>query len=742
MARHSKFREARVIYKALLRTVILSNMKTFSTRSLHALIPLLLVLAWVTIGAFGGPRFGKLSQLSTNDQASYLPANADSTKVQNLESQFLTSQKIPAIVLFESSRPLTPAAMQQLLKLNAKLDQVSGIASGPGSIVGPIPSQDHKAAEFLIQLASTSGVNTVIPALRTVVSTNTPTGTTGYVTGPAGIAADLFSAFKGIDGILLYVALIAVFVILLLVYRSIILPFLVLMTAGLALTGAGLLVYHGVNAGWFKLNSESQGILSILAIGAATDYSLLLIARYREALERYQSRWEAILHAVRNAIEPISASAATVVVGVLCLLFSDLNSNKNLGPIASFGIVFAYLAAITFLPALLLLFGRSAFWPFRPKHHPEFVERLLELKTGIEDRRGLWHTVPNFISKHARATSVITFTLLALAIFAVPQFKASGVSQTASILDKSNAVNGQQALERHFPAGSGSPVIIIANATKVSAVMSTIAHTANVSAVTPFTGTASPSVNPTLLRPLAVNNQVLVEATLGIPSDSLAAQNVIQGLRSKLQAVDPSALVGGTSAIRLDSNNASRSDLKKIIPIVLVVILLILMLLLRSIVAPLLLVGSVILSFGATIGISALMFNHVFHFPGSDPAIPLFGFIFLVALGVDYNIFLMTRVREETKKINTRPGILRGLSVTGGVITSAGIVLAATFAALSVIPILFLAQIAFIVAFGVLLDTTVVRSLLVPALCYTLGSRIWWPSKLWKRPHIKVLLHN
>lgn len=694
---------------------------------LRFIIPAILILCWLAIGGVGGPTFGKLSSVATNDQGSFLPANADSTKVQKLTKQFATTTNIPAIVVVESPSILTATQLAQLANLNAAFAKTTGVSSKPGSLIGPIPSSDYRAAEFVIQVGGK--VDKTVANLRDTLKANTPIGTKAYVTGPAGIAADLFGAFKGIDGVLIYVALIAVFVILLLVYRSLVLPFVVLLTAMFALSAAGLFVYHAVGAGWFKLNGQSQGILSILAIGAATDYSLLIIARYREALGHIRSPLRAMQHALKNSLEPITASAATVIAGVLCLLFSELNSNKDLGPVAALGIGFSYLAAMTFLPAVLVLMGSWAFWPLRPKWKEEAEQELANLQTGLEDRAGLWRRIPAMIAARPRVIWLICLVVLGGFALATPQFRADGVSQSDTILGQSDAVTGQKVLSRHFPAGSGSPAIIIADADKMSAVLAELSRVPEVNHADPFVN--APSFDRAHLpKPVVKDGKVMISATLTIPADSTKAQVLVKNLRTRLAKVDSGILVGGVSAIVLDSNDAATTDLHTIIPIVLVVILVILALLLRSIVAPVLLIASVILSFTATIGISALVFNHILNFPGSDAAIPLFGFIFLVALGVDYNIFLMTRVREESQKLGTRAGILRGLSVTGSVITSAGIVLAATFAALGVIPILFLIQIAFIVAFGVLLDTIVVRSLLIPAVTYDIGSKIWWPSKL------------
>ena len=696
--------------------------------AIQLVLPVVILLIWLSVAAIGGPAFGKLSSIASNDQASFLPADADSTKVQTAQIRFVQSTKIPAIVVVESTHTLTAQDMRKLAGLSTALQSTPGVAQGIDSVAGPIPARDGKAAEFILQLSSAATIEHTVADARATVDRNLPTDTKGYVTGPAGLAADLFKAFSGIDGILIYVALIAVFVILLLVYRSIVLPFLVLLTAVFGLSAAGLVVYHMVTADWLKLNGQSQGILSILAIGASTDYSLLIIARYREALQHHDKKWDAMKHALRTAAEPITASAATVVAGVLCLLFSELNSNKDLGPVAALGIIFSYVAAMTLLPALLLLFGRAAFWPFKPKWFAGSAQQLASLRSGLEDRSGLWRVIPQAIARRPRAIWLVCMVILLAFTLAVPQFKANGIAQSDAILGSSNAVDGQKALERHFPAGSGSPAVIIASTDKLPAVLAATLATPGISNAIPYTGARPASTNP-----ITVDGTVMIQAVLTVPADSDQAHSIVKDLRARVASADAHALVGGISAIELDTNTAAQADLHKIIPLVLLVILVILMILLRAILAPLLLIGSVILSFAATIGISALLFNYVFKFPGSDAAIPLFAFIFLVALGVDYNIFLMTRVREESAKLGAKAGILRGLSVTGSVITSAGIVLAATFAALGVIPILFLLQIAFIVAFGVLLDTIVVRSLLVPAIGYDIGNTIWWPSKLWRR---------
>ncbi|WP_020075488.1 MMPL family transporter [Cryocola sp. 340MFSha3.1] len=703
-------------------------------RWLRIVVPTVLVLIWLVLAGIGGPTFGKLSGVSSNDQAAFLPASAESTEVQDWQKRFTDSGSIPAIVVVEADESIPKSELgTTYADLGTKLGGVDGVEPAPEgqttSVAGPIPSEDGRAVEYIVPISDSDELKTVVADLRTVADDAVPEGAQAWVTGPAGLTADLVNAFGGIDGILLLVAVAAVFVILLLVYRALLLPFLVLLTSVFALCAAILIVYLFALWGWIKLSGQSQGILSILVIGAATDYSLLLVSRYREALEVEESRWVAILRAWKASFEPIVASGATVILALLCLLFSDLNSNKSLGPIAAIGIVFSLFSALTFLPALLAVFGRASFWPFRPVvggHAHKHADGAT--LTGLEGVRGIWRRVGGLIARRPRVTWIVSFVLLVACALGLTQLKANGVQQTDVILSQSDAVDGQAVVAKHFDAGSGSPVLIVAPESEAEAVLTATEKTDGIASAAYYTGGGRPQPG-TPADPVVKDGHVLIQATLASEPDSAQAEKVVKGLRESL-STDGSVLVGGVTAIALDTNETAQSDLIRIIPIVLAVILLILMLLLRSIVAPVILIGSVVLSYAAALGVSALVFNHVFGFPGADAAVPLFGFVFLVALGVDYNIFLMTRVREESLRIGTRPGILRGLGLTGSVITSAGIVLAATFAALAVIPILFLVQIAFIVAFGVLLDTVVVRSLLVPAVSYDIGRAIWWPSKL------------
>lgn len=714
------------------------------SRWLRIGIPSLLVLMWVAGGSIGGPFFGKVDQVATNDQSSFLPQSVDATRVSERLTDFTGNDTIPAIVVASTSdgSALSDAQVAALQSLATDVAAVEGV---PGDASPPVVSDDGRAAQIFVPIDSSGEVREVVEQVRETVAAGVPAGVEAWVTGPAGFTADLVKGFLGIDGLLLIVALVAVFVILVVVYRSPLLPILVLLTSVFALCVALLTVWWLAYAGVVVLNGQVQGILFILVIGAATDYALLYVARFREAIGEGLTRWDATTRAWRRAFEPILASGGTVIAGLLCLLLSDLATNRALGPIASIGIAFAVLSALTFLPALLALVGRAAFWPFLPRPGRSAIPADL-----TQPARGLWPRQARFVARRARPVWVVCTLVLLAACVGVTQLRADGVPASDLVLGVSEARDGQAALAEHFPGGSGSPAYVVVPEQEAARAVTVLQNASGIDAVSVLSADAPGGQSPVSVvdgalqtttsgapgtpapTPTVAEGDVLLAATLADTADSSAADDTVRQLRIALadELGEGAALVGGVTATDIDSIDTSIRDRSLIIPIVLVVILLILMALLRSVVAPLVLIGTVIVSFGAALGVNALVFDGILGFPGADPAVPLYGFVFLVALGVDYNIFLMSRVREESLVHGTRAGILRGLVATGGVITSAGLVLAATFAALGVIPILFLAQLAFIVAFGVLLDTFVVRSLLVPALAYDLGRRIWWPSKL------------
>ncbi|MGO1961128.1 MAG: MMPL family transporter [Yaniella sp.] len=703
---------------------------------LRLLLPAVLILVWLTAAGIGGPYFGKVNEVSSNDPTTFLPESADATQVQELQGEFTESDSLPAVTVFASETEITDDQLEEISQILETLPDIQGVDD---EVSPAVPSDDGLAVQAFVPINSEADTGDVVAQVGDELDSSVPDELSVYVTGPAGFTADLTAAFAGIDGLLLAVALAAVFIILIVVYRSFLLPIAVLSTSLFALCAALLTVWWLAKWEVVLLSGQTQGILFILVIGAATDYSLLLVARYREELRSTPDKWSATLRAVKGSIEPILASGSTVIAGLLMLLLSDLKSNSTLGPIASIGIVFAMLSALTLLPAILFAFGRGAFWPKRVKYEPEIVVA----EHGIPGE-GLWPGVARKVKKRPRTIWIVTTLILLVGAAGATQLKADGVAQSELVLGQSDARDGQEVLGEHFPGGSGSPVQVIAAEDERETVANVLlAHTeieeVSITAEDSPSGTApvtedgieafGPPGTPEP-EPTVVNEHVLMQATLTAAADSQTAAETVRELRTDLDEAAPSSMVGGVTATDVDTIDASIDDRNLIIPIILAVILGILMILLRSILAPILLVATTVISFGTAMGVSALVFNGVFDFPGADPAVPLFGFVFLVALGIDYNIFLMTRVREESLKHGTRQGVLRGLTVTGGVITSAGVVLAATFAALSVIPILFLVQLAFIVAFGVLLDTFIVRSLLVPALTYDIGRTVWWPSKL------------
>ncbi|MGB3603589.1 MAG: efflux RND transporter permease subunit [Gordonia sp. (in: high G+C Gram-positive bacteria)] len=691
----------------------MSTSKT--ARWTRQLLPALVIIGWLLIGGVGGPLIGQLASVQSNSETSYLPSSAESTRAAELQKQFADSETVPAVVVAarDDDQPAGPAAAEYLQSLQAwSSTTFRGGEPGPP----PIPSADGRALQLIVPVPTTD-ISEEISTLREHISDTAPADLQVKVGGPAGQAADLGEAFAGIDGLLLIVAASIVFIILVIVYRSPLLPIFVLLSAVFALAGAGAIVYLLAKANVLTLNGQSQGILFILVMGAATDYALLFVSRYREELHLDGQRVPAVIRAWRATVAPITASAGTVVLGVLCLMFSELNSNRSLGPIAAIGIVSALVASLTFLPAVLALTGRTAFWPMRPVITGRSVE------DAEDDAKGIWWTIANKVDKHH--TKVWVITALGLAVFAgfAPQFKASGIPQSQVFLTHVDSADAQEMLSEHFPGGSGSPVQIFAKVDAAPAVVDQVQQVpgvANVSQGWPGSGPAK-----------IIDGRVAIQATLETAADSDASEDTVRQIRTTVHAIPGAdAVVGGTTATQIDTQDTAARDRNIVIPLVLLVVLIVLILLLRAIVAPVLLLLTVVLSFAATLGIGALVFNHVFHFPGADPTVPLFAFVFLVALGVDYNIFLMTRVREEAKRHGTREGVRRGLAVTGSVITSAGIVLAATFSALAVIPLIFLAQVAFLVAVGVLIDTILVRSALVPALTLQIGRRVWWPSAL------------
>ncbi len=710
----------------------------------------LLAFILLLVGLAGGGYQSKLGDVQKNDNSSFLPSSADSTKVANESEKFNSVQTIPGFVVYQRESGLTDADREKIVSDIAKFRQVDGVAGDQVGLPQYRPATNPTVAAVSVPLVgkdngkSVTGpdlVNTEKAVLK-IARTDLPDGLEVHSAGAGGVLVAFIDAFDGLDGTLLFAAGLVVIVILLLVYRSPILWFFPLFGAGLALGAAALVIYPLAKSDTITLNGQSQGILSVLVIGAGTDYALLLISRYREELHTFDSRIDAMIAAWKGAAPPIGASALTVILGLLCLTVADLKSTATLGPVCAIGIACTALIMLIVLPTILVCFGRWIFWPRRPR-----VDHESDIAT-----HGMWGKIAATITSHARPYWIAAGLVLIFFALGVIGLKTQGLSTIDGFTNKPDAVVGQHIYDSAgFGKGAGAPADILTNADKVDQVIEAVkplegvAQTDNAVCVQVDYAkvAAAAKTNPGIVAQLAnscppaalqvrpQDGQLLVNATLTDSYDTQAAYDTVKRIRAAVAKIDGAdALVGGSSATNLDIQDASRHDRAIIIPLVLFVILIVLGFVLRALLAPVILIVTVVLSFTAALGVSAFFFNHVFHFANADPAFPLFAFVFLVALGIDYNIFLMTRVREETLEYGTRRGIVRGLAVTGGVITSAGIVLAATFVVLGVLPIVFLAEIGFTVAFGVLLDTIVVRSILVPALSYDIGKRIWWPSKL------------
>ncbi|GAB3780540.1 MMPL family transporter [Nocardioides ungokensis] len=679
----------------------------------------IVLVAWLIIVVVASGFAAKLTDVQNNESSSWLPASAESTRALDKLNAFQDPNNLPTTVVYESSSgPLSKADLAQIESQATEFAQMKGAV--PNSVISPASaqklgieavSQDGQVAQT--QVTFNFGKNgwnkmpDVASELRDMAAID---GVSIHIAGQGGQAADSAKAFEGLDSTLLFAAGAVVIIILLLTYRSPVLWILPVFSAVVALFTAQAVIYFLAKYADLTVNGQSQGILTVLVFGAGTDYALLLVARYREELRRHDDRHEAMAFALHRAAPAIVASAATVVLGMLCLLFAEMNSTAGLGPVAAIGITVALLVMITLLPALLVITGRWVFWPKRPA-----------FGSAEPTASGLWAKVGRRISVRPRAVWVGTAAALGVACLGMFSLNAHGLTTEESYTKDFDSIIGQRALTDHGLMDQSNPLMVVANAEQGGAVAKALSGVNGITDVLP---------------PRTEGGVAYVQATITSDALSQKAFDTVTAARDAVHAVPGAdALVGGYSAISLDVENASGHDNLVIIPIVLLVVMLILMVLLRSILSPLLLIGTVVLSFGAAIGLSALMFKHLFGFAGQDASFPLFVFVFLVALGIDYNIFLMTRVREETQSRGTRPGSLVALSATGGVITSAGLVLASTFLVLGTLPLVAFVEIGVAVALGVILDTMVVRPVLVTALNLDLGSRIWWPSRLDRGDH-------
>jgi RND superfamily putative drug exporter len=674
---------------------------------------------WVVVLFAIGPLAGKFEDAQENDPADYLPANAESVKTLDRLDGFPSDDQADAITVFHRDGGLTAADRAAVERVRVRINERvrteinaerprTVARTGPARISADgdtallttpitVPEEASGDAEDLL----TDTPEEIKGELRSL-----PGGLEAKVTGPAGFASDAVEVFNDINGTLLYATAALVLVLLIIIYRSPIfwlIPFFSVLIAELTTRGLGYLI---ADAG-VTVTGQSGGILPVLVFGAGTDYALLIVSRYREELRRHEDKHDAIRVAMRRTSPVILASGGTVMAALLTLSLAEVTGTSGLGPIGALGIAMAVVAMLTILPALLTVFGRRAFWPFIPRVGSQ----------GTDETHGVWRRIAEWVARGPRRVWVGTTAVLAVLIAGLA-FLNSDLTTGNMFRNDVDSVQGQKLLDAGFPAGSNAPTnVLVTDRAKVDAVRTAVARAPGVAEVSPQVERGPAGAK--------------LEVTLTKDPYSTAAFDLIPGIRDAARRVaGDQVLVGGPTAEEHDLRESNARDNRLIVPIALLVVFLILAAVLRAITAPLVLIGTVIVSYLAALGIGAFFFENVFDFPGMPPDLPLFAFIFLVALGVDYNLFLMARVREETLTRGTRDGTIRGLAVTGAVITSAGLVLAGTFSTLAVLPLVALTEIGFTIAIGVLIDTLLVRSLLVPALVLEIGDPVWWPSAL------------
>ena len=767
---------------------------------------------------------GKFEDAESNEATSYLPGSAESTKALNATEALQDGELATAVIVYSREDALTAADKKTIVEDVGKMTQkrfpgvvsdgataAGGGTGGPGAeagyppgcggptttipgqpadyapFVGPVCSEDGKAAIVSAYIKGNGEGERILDPVkywRDVIG-DPGSGLEVKVTGGAGFSADAIEVFEGINGTLLLAAVSLVIFLLIVIYRSPMFFFIPLAAVLFAETLSRSIGY-GVSELGVTINGQSSSIMSVLVLGAGTDYALLLVSRYREELHHTTDRHEAMQTALVSAGPAIFASAATVIAALLCLMLAKVNGTSGLGPIAAIGIACAALSMLTLLPALLTIFGRRAFWPFVP-HTPETApnadsvserarskivdgsggsvllkvvlacilvlvllipvllnwllrvlsgRRIPSLIVGPLDRaiftpyeirryrsehvtdvsHGFWKRVGDRVAVSPRRVMAGSIVVL-LVLCGGLAFFSTDLTSEDSYRTEVDSTAGQHLIDKSFPSGTTALTdVVITEPGDVAAVAKAVAGVEGVEAVSAPVAKGPPGT--------------LIQATLEPNPYSTTAFDLVDPIREAAHAIAPDTLVGGPTAVEFDVRDAAGWDSTFLPPLILLVVLLILIGLLRALVAPLILIGTVILSYLAALGVGYFFFDVVFGFPGSDPSLPLFAFVFLVALGVDYNIFLIARAREETTQHGSKQGILRALAVTGAVITSAGIVLAGTFSVLAVLPLTFLTELGFVVAFGVLLDTFLVRSVLVPAIALTLGDKFWWPSTL------------
>ncbi|MGH2906387.1 MAG: MMPL family transporter [Solirubrobacterales bacterium] len=674
----------------------------------------MILAGWTAIVAILLPSALDFEKAQNNRDANYLPKSAESLAAISLEEHAFGDELLTGLLVYNNPNGLRPGDKAAILR-DVKQIHARPLVGQYGKTI-PLFFKDGKTAAIYVQVRA-HGEQQILftdsDRMRSLAADD-PKGLTAKLTGQMGYFDDSVSVLSSIDGNLLAGTIAIVTLLLLLIYRSPFLWMLPLASVGLAeITSRGL--GTELAKGGTTVTTQAASLMTVLIFGVGTDYALLLIARYREELRRYEDRHEAMEHALMRSGPPIFASAATVATALLCLTLADVNATSGAGPIGAMGIAIAMLAMLTALPALLLVVGRPAFWPFVPHFGDQLQVSGANFWTRLADRIA------------ARPKPIVLGVFAAMAVMACGLLThPGGLDLAQSFRGDVESVQGQRLLEKTLPPGATGPVtVLVSDPRQVQRAIAALKRSDDVAAV----GLIQQG-----------KGAVRVEATLKYaPYSDEAIVAIDRVRRSVLDAAPGVAYISGATAVEADSRHYAAQDNRLIMPMALLVVLLILILLLRSLVAPFVLMATVIASFIAVMGVSYVAFDLIFGFPGVDEFIPLFVFIFLVALGVDYNIFLMARVREEVILHGPREGMRRGLIVTGGVITSAGIVLAGTFFVLAAMPITMLTEIGFAIGIGVLFDALVVRTALVPALGFMFGRTFWWPSPL---SHAQPLAHR
>jgi putative drug exporter of the RND superfamily len=684
------------------------------------------LVAWILALVITQPIGSKLTDVTSDDTESFLPASAESTEVvRRLDHDFPQGETDQAIVVYQRAGGLTAADKKKIL---SDQEAINSAGSGNIKVVGPqqIPFTAGAAPNLVSKNGDVATAVYTTPtdfekeadwgeAIRDITHADT-NGMQVYVTGGVGFNTDANDVFSNIDTKLLFATVALVLVLLGAIYRSVLVALTPLIVVFFAYTVTQALVYALAKSG-ATVSSNSTSILIVLMFGVGTDYCLLLVSRYREELRRIESKHQAMARAVRRAGPAILASGTTVTLAMLTLALADNKNTSSLGPVAAIAVFTAMIAGLTLLPTLLTIFGRRGFWPRRSvvTYDPEHASR---------ESQGLWRRFGDRVLERPAHALIVTGVVFIAGAFGLLAYRVD-YSTTSFFKHSVEAVEGFDVLRDAFPAGTLAPTTVLVESDNSPVTQADLSEVET--KLRGVSGVAA--ARDTGLR--STNGQIgEVDAILSADPLDKSGLNVVPRMRDAVANLPPgvTALIGGTSAINYDVDQANQRDIEIIVPLALLVMAVILAILLQALVAPLVLLASVILSFGCTLGISILIIRYVVGDAGFDSSIPLFAFIFLVALGIDYTIFLMARVREEARRHGTREGMLRALSATGPVITSAGIILAGTFSVLMTLPVSFTFDLGLMVALGILLDTFVVRTIMVPAAVEVIGDKIWWPS--------------